>query len=167
MNSAEPPRAFLEFFRRDMGGISRRILVPAGILVFCGAPGVCYGAAVKGSGALHLAVGVAGACVLLSGLFLGFIGMARLVRHDAYLAVVEDGLVIHLETAGDAFYSWETLRSIAPKENGLALELGDASVVAVEGRFGGLDPKTLAERLEDWRRKALFKLKPSNPPPAA
>ncbi|HEX7666621.1 MAG TPA: hypothetical protein VF407_18970 [Polyangiaceae bacterium] len=142
--------------------MSRKILVPAGILVFCGAPGVCYGAAVKGSGALHLEIGICGALVLLTGLFLGFLGMARLVRHDAYVAVTNDGLVVHVE--GDAFYPWSELRAIVAENEGIGLDR-EGGRVHVAGTFGDLKPQALADRLEDWRRKSDWSLKPSDPPP--
>lgn len=164
MHTNENPRAFVEFFRRDLGAMSRKILIPAGILVFVGAPGVCYGAAIKGSGASHLEAGLAGLIILVSGLLLGFLGMARLVGHDAYVAVAPDGLVVHLED--DTFYPWSELRAVVAEREGLGLEFEDERApVHVIGTFGDLSPKALAARLEDWRRKADWRLKPSNPPP--
>lgn len=164
MSTNEAPHAFLEFFRRDLGDTSKRILVPAGILVFVGAPGVCFGAAVKGNGALHLEIGIAGAIILLTGLGLGFIGMARLVRHDAYVAVVEKGLLLHLEH-GDELHPWADVRAITATDVGIAVALvDDAKHVEVVGHFGGLSHQALADRLEDWRRKSSFNLKPSDPP---
>ncbi len=163
MHTNEEARAFVEFFRRDLGAMSRNILVPAGILVFFGAPAVCYGAAGKVS-ANRLEIGLVGLIILLSGLLLGFLGMARLVSHDVYVAVARDGLMVHLDA--DTFYPWSDLRAVVAESEGLGLEFeDDRAPVHVVGTFGDLSPKVLAERLEDWRRKAGWSLTPSNLPP--
>ncbi|MGH7329436.1 MAG: hypothetical protein ACREJX_13905, partial [Polyangiaceae bacterium] len=102
---------------------------------------------------------------LLSGLFLGFFGMARLIGHDAYVAIVEDGIVLHLES-GEVFHAWSDVRSITATDSGIRIALGDetAKSIDIAGSFGGLSHKALADRLDDWRRKSSFNLKPSDPP---
>jgi hypothetical protein len=158
-------RAFVEFYRRDMGGISRKILIPAAIMVFCGAPAVCFGFAVKGSAQSHIvALGVGGA-VLVGGLLLGFLGMARLVGEDSYVAIAEDGVAVKTKIS-ETFFAWSDLASIKSEPGVLVLKKSenDDGSFRLEGNFGGLKSSDLAARLEDWRRKSGWQLTPSDRP---
>ena len=56
------------------------------------------------------------------------------------------------------------MRAITATSTGIAIALDDAKDVDVTGDFGGLSHQALADRLEDWRRKSSFNLKPSDPP---
>jgi hypothetical protein len=163
IESDNPARAFVEFYRRDMGGTSRRILIPAAIMVFLGAPAVCFGFAVKGSAQAHVIALAIGGAMLVLGLLLGFLGMARLIGEDSYVAVAEDGVAVKTKS-GETFYSWSDLDSVKTTETGLLLnktESGDG--VRVDGDFGGITHEALAARLEDWRRKSGWKLTPDHP----
>jgi hypothetical protein len=164
MIESDNPHAYVEFYRRDLGSISRRILIPAGVMVFLGAPATCFGLAIRGSVASHFAVGIPGVIVLVGGLLLGFLGMARLVGEEAYVGVVQDGLVVKSKTA-ESYYAWADLGAIKAEASALVLTKRDSDdLIRVEGNFGGLSPTALAERLEDWRRKSGWKLTPSDPP---
>jgi hypothetical protein len=160
IESDNASRAFVEFYRRDIGGTSRKILIPAGIMVFCGAPAVCFGFAVKGSLHSHVVALGFGGAVLVAGLLLGFLGMARLVGEDSYVAIAQDGVCVKTKSS-DIFYSWSDLASIKSESAALVLQKsgGDQSV-RVEGKYGGLTSTDLAARLEDWRRKSGWKLTP-------
>ncbi len=163
IESDNPARAFVEFYRQDLGGTSRKILIPAAIMVFLGAPAVCFGFAVRGSVQAHaIALGVGGA-VLVLGLLLGFLGMARLIGEDSYVAVSEDGVAVKTKT-GETFYAWSDLDSVKNTATGLVLNKTESSdAVRVDGHFGGLTHEALATRLEDWRRKSGWKLTPDSP----
>ena len=164
MIETDNPHAYVEFYRRDLGSISRKILIPAAIMVFFGAPAVCFGLAVKGSNASHFAIGIPGVIILVGGLLLGFLGMARLVGEEAYVGVVKDGLVVRSKTA-ESFYAWSDLCAVKSEASALLLtRTSDENPIRIEGRFGGLSPNALAERLEDWRRKSGWQLTPSDPP---
>lgn len=164
IESDNASRAFVEFYRRDMGGTSRKILIPAAIMVFLGAPAVCFGFAIKGSTHSHTVALAVGGAILVAGLLLGFLGMARLVGEDSYVAIAEDGICVKTKTS-DIFYAWSDLASIKGETAVLVLQksLSD-DAVRVEGNFGGLKSSDLAARLEDWRRKSGWKLTPSDPP---
>jgi hypothetical protein len=152
--------AFVEFYRRDLGGVSRRILIPAGIMVFLGAPATCFGLAIRGSLASHFAVGIPGVIVLVCGLLLGFVGMAKLVGEEAYVGVVENGLVVKTKNA-EAFYAWADLDLVTSEPAALVLKKRETqSAIRVEGFFGGLSSSALAARLEHWRRKSGWNLMP-------
>ncbi|MEO7109605.1 MAG: hypothetical protein ABI183_04120 [Polyangiaceae bacterium] len=165
MSESDSPRAFIEFYRQDLGGTSSKILIPAAIMVFCGAPAVCFGLAVKGSAQSHIIALAVGGTVLVAGLLLGFLGMARLVGEDSYVAVAEDGVAVKTKT-GETFYAWADLVSVKSETRGLVLKKSalDDDVIHVEGQFGGMSHASLAARLEDWRRKSGWKLTPSDPP---
>ena len=63
-------------------------------------------------------------------------------------------------------HAWTNVRGVAASATGIAITLDgeDTKKIDVAGGFGGLSHEALAERLEDWRRKSSFHLKPSNPP---
>jgi hypothetical protein len=165
MIESDSPRAFIEFYRQDMGGTSRKILIPAAIMVFCGAPAVCFGFAVKGSARSHVIALAIGGAVLVAGLLLGFLGMARLIGEDSYVAVAEDGVAVKTKT-GETFYPWSDLVSIKSEARGLVLKKSesDDDAIRIDGSFGGISHTDLAARLEDWRRKSGWQLRPSDPP---
>ncbi|MEO8874514.1 MAG: hypothetical protein ABI461_02915 [Polyangiaceae bacterium] len=145
-----------------MGSTSLRILVPAAIFVFFGAPAVCVGAATRGQNGDRLLIGVVGAIILISGLLLGFLGMARLVGEDEYIAIAADGVVLKMKS-GETFHAWSTIAAIKSETSALLFQMDDdAQSIRLDGKFGGLTSNDLAARLEDWRRKAGWNLKPSD-----
>ena len=160
MNSAENTRQLSEFYRRDLGSSSLWILIPAAIMVFFGAPCVCFGAAVKGTFNEHVLVGVGGGVVLVAGLLLGFLGMARLVGEDSYVGVAAGG-VLFKSKKSETFHAWSDITHVKSEPGVIVLEMNeDALPVRIEGSFGGLSSAALATRLEDWRRKSGWNLTP-------
>ena len=88
---AEPE--YLEFYRIDVSAPMRRVLIPSVLLVMFGASMVCFSAAVHGSQLLKPIAGFLGAVGILTGFPSAIVGMSRLLKEDAYVGVVEDGLV--------------------------------------------------------------------------
>jgi hypothetical protein len=159
MSLTVSPREHLEFYRVDQSKPTKRILIPAVLLLTVGPPMILVSAALKkfpGSSAM----GVVGAALMIAGLVVGFAGIAMLMLDDRYLAVVEGGVLIHLGKE-ESFFSWDSLEKIHAEEGDLVLTVREQDPF----RFP-FSPDRLAEiasRLEDWRRKASWNLAP--PPP--
>ncbi len=152
------PRAYLEFYRADQSGAVRRILLPALLLLTVGPPLVLVSATMKQT-AHHEVLGFLGALLMMLGLVIGFSGIASLLLDDRYLAVVEDGLIVHV-TKEDVFYAWADLEHVRCEGSALVLLPRNTS----EPVLVPFSKRTIAEiavRLEEWRRKSAWNLAPS------
>jgi hypothetical protein len=152
------PRAYVEFYRADQSGAVRRILLPALALLTVGPPLVLVSATMK-QVEHHEVLGFVGALLMVLGLVIGFSGITALLLDDRYLAVVEDGLIVHV-TKEDVFYAWDDLAQVRCEGHALVL-LPRNSAEPVLVPFSKATIAEIAVRLEDWRRKSAWNLAPS------
>jgi hypothetical protein len=150
---------YLEFYRIDVSATMRRVLIPSVLLVMFGASMLCFSAAARGSQLWKPIVGFLGAVGILTGLLSAIVGMARLLREDAYVGVVEDGLVIRSK-ANEVFLSWDDVTRVAFVSGVVVLELREGPGVRLDPLLPPAKMAALALRLEDWRRKSPYKLAP-------
>lgn len=155
-------REYLEFYRIDVSAPMRRVLIPSVLLVMSGASMVCFSAAVHGSQLWKPITGFLGAVGILTGLLSAIVGMSRLLREDAYVGVVEDGLVIRSkgERGNEIFLSWDDVTRVAFDSGVVVLELREGPRVRLDPLLPPAKMADLALRLEDWRRKSPYKLAP-------
>ena len=157
---------YLEFYRVDQSGPTKRILIPAVALLTVGPPMVLFSAALRkfpGS----VAIGVAGAALMIAGLVIGFFGIGMLMLDDRYLAVVEGGLLVHLGKE-ETFFAWDSLQAIRCEGEALVVvprepsEPGESA--ALRFPFSKKSLPEIAARLEEWRRRDAWNLAPLPPP---
>jgi hypothetical protein len=148
---------YLEFFRVDPSRAVRRILLPSVLLLTVGPPLVLFSATMKQMPG-HAVFGFIGAALMMCGLLTGFGGIATMILEDRYVAVTEKGLVVHLGR-DESFHAWDDLTAIRCDRTHLILEPRAGSPVRVPFASPTLDK--IAERLEDWRRKAAWNLAPT------
>ncbi len=106
-------REHLEFYRVDQSKPTWRILVVAVSLLTVGPPMVLFSAALhKFHGSV--AIGVAGAALMIAGLVIGFAGIGLLMFDDRYIAVVEGGVLVHIGKE-ETFFPWDAIVAIRPR----------------------------------------------------
>jgi hypothetical protein len=172
VSSAESPREYIEFYRLDLSSATRRVLVPAALLVAFGSGFVCVAGA-----CLPITVdvprdlvGFFGAACVLVGLIMGFGGMARLLRSDGFVGLTLEGIHVRVERR-DEFVRWDDVGEIRAGGPGkgdgrgrgratgqsVDLVLRDARSIALPNVSG---PKgvVIRDRLEHLRRKASLNL---------
>jgi hypothetical protein len=151
------PRAYLEFYRIDQGGAVWRIFVPSVALLTVGPPLVLFSATMKQI-EHHEWLGFLGALLMLIGLVIGISGLASLLLDDRYLAVVEEGLVVHV-TKEEVLYAWDDLVEVRCEGNTLVL-VPRNSGAPVLVPFSKTTLADITPRLEEWRRKSAWNLAP-------
>jgi hypothetical protein len=143
----------LEWFRLDRAGGTRWLLGTGALGVFVGA-GLLGGAFLTHSSEGIRLVSLAGAALLLFGLFVAFGGMALLLANDDYLAVRADGILLHRASA-DVLVGWDSLTRVRVEDRAIVLDGGEgATPVRIEERYTGATRGELAAHLESLRRKA-------------
>lgn len=105
---------------------------------------------------VSFAVSLAGGCVMIAGLVLGFGTMATMLFENVYLAIRPEGLLVH-DNGNETSIPWDDLTRIeADKEEGYVI------IHRTEGeplRFhAGLAKTDLVARVEDARRKSTIAL---------
>lgn len=152
-------REYKEFFRVDTTGQVRRTLVPAVSLLTLGPPMVLYSAALRKFPGSHL-MGTLGAALMIAGLVIGFAGIAVMLLEDRFVAVAQDGLVVHLSASNETFFAWDDIASIHAE--GAELVLVPKGKDAQRVPFTKKSAQVVAERLDDWRRKSAWNLAPTD-----
>ena len=158
---AEGPeeRSYVEFYRADSSAAVRRYLVPAVLLLTVGPPLILFSATMKQMPG-HFVFGFIGAALMMCGLVTGFGGIATLLLDDRYVAVAEEGLVVHLGKE-ESFYAWDDLAGIACEGGALVISpKGGAAVSIPFSKARAQKTSEIATRLEDWRRKSAWNLAP-------
>lgn len=157
---AGPEREYLEFYRLDLSSATRAILIPAAALITVGGVVACTAGA-----RMPLTIGVPrdmlgflGAVTVLTGLIMGFGGMARLLRRDGFVGLTVEGVHVRVD-ARDEFVPWGDLDAIRTAAGGSNLELvlrdsSSVSLPAVSGKRG----LVVQDRIEHLRRKASLNI---------
>ncbi|MFW6050279.1 MAG: hypothetical protein ACODAU_03850 [Myxococcota bacterium] len=149
----------VEFHRLDA---SRRILA---IVLLCPLPVVAglfmVARPMQGSfdpaaawifGSIALALVVAGPLSMI-------LSLKHIFQADDYLLVRTDGLLEHVGPS-PALHRWDDVERVLHDraDGAIVLRCRDGREVRLTHRYAGIDAATLARRLEDVRRKAVFGL---------
>jgi hypothetical protein len=146
----------VDFFRVDRSGATRKLLIVAGILVATGMTSIGAHLVHRlGPDFAHM-VSLVGGLLLAVGLILGFGAMAMLLFENVYLLIREQGVLCH-ENGKETEILWADLVSVSHEEK--------TGIVVFERRgaealrwFAGSIAKTVRERVEDAKRKAMHGL---------
>jgi hypothetical protein len=162
-HSRGPPEPY--FFRVDRSGSVRRILVVAGLLVTVGASLIGGHLVTRLGIDLGHTVSLIGGLIVVSGLILGFGGMALLVFENVYVLIEDEGLLCH-ENGKETKIPWSELERVE-----IDKVPGFLRFVRKEGApvrwFMGSSARDVREKVEESRRKALHGLfrSPRSTPP--
>jgi hypothetical protein len=142
----------VDFFRVDRSGATKRLLVLSSLLVAAG--GTAVGAhLVSRLAAVGHVVSLVGSVTMLGGLVLGFGTMATMIFEDVWLAIREEGLLVH-DNGRETVIAWDDLASIGASPGGYVL-LERAGADAVRW-YAGASARHVAARIEAARRKAAI-----------
>lgn len=102
---------------------------------------------------------IAGLSLVASGPLLAFVVLGRLWRHDEWVLLRDDALVMQF-IDGDTTLRWDEMDRIFydPHLDVVALTVMTGEDLALPRRFDGGDAKETANRLDAMRRKACFGL---------
>jgi hypothetical protein len=152
--------SLLAFYRRDEPRV-RGILVRGGVSLSVGALLLLLCALTE---RLHLATGVRvgmsvlGALLFGHALVTGFMQLPTLLRHDVYVAIRTDGLLLNLEPDPEILLPWADLASIDAVGEEVVLRRRAGDPIRLRGRYGGKSQADLARCLDDARRKSSLDL---------
>jgi hypothetical protein len=145
----------IDFFRLDRGRPTRRLLAVASILT--GVGGSVVGAhLVHRLDVTHAAwLSLAGGLTLMSGLLVGFGTLVKLLLENIWLAIRQDGVVLH-DNGEETVLAWDDLARIDVEPGG-HLVLARASAEPVRW-YVGRSAQDIAARITEARRKAVHGL---------
>jgi hypothetical protein len=148
----------IEWYRLDIAGGLRRTLVVAATSMACGSAVIGLSFLARQSQGVRIAAAVLGFAAIVGGPLLAFFGLRRSLSDDRYLAIVREGVLLHLET--EQLWPWDDLERVrfeaALDTIVFAFRNGREERLAL--RFLGITNAQLAERLDAARRKAGFDL---------
>jgi len=157
----------VDFFRIDRSAATTRLLVTGGLLVTCGATAVGAHLVRRLPESMSRIISLSGAAAVIGGLVLAFGSLAMMMFEDIYLAIRDEGLLVH-EDGKETTIAWDELSAVvvdAPR--GLvALHRKDKEVLEWHA---GKAAKNVAARIEEAKRKAAHGLPRtrSTPPSSA
>jgi len=148
--------AGVDFFRVDRSGATRRLMVLAALLVASGATTIgAHLVSHLGESVAH-AIALLGGLIVVSGLILGFGGLAMLVFENVYMLIEEEGLRFH-DNGKETSVPWADLEGAT-----LDKEFGFVVFARKEGKpvrwFAGDGAKDVRAKVEEAKRKALHGL---------
>jgi hypothetical protein len=155
----------VDFFRIDRSAATSRLLATGVLLVTMGATAVGAHLVHRLPEAVSRLVSLVGAAGVIGGLVLAFGSLALMMFENIYLAIKDDGLLVH-EDGKETNIGWAELSDVsidAPK--GL-VELHRTGKDVIRWH-AGKTAKDVAARIEEARRKAahgLLKKTGSTPP---
>lgn len=157
----------VDFFRIDRSGATARVLLAGGVLVTCGATAVGAHLVHRLPDDVSRLVSLVGAAGVVGGLVLAFGTLAMMMFENIYLAIRDDGLLVH-EDGKETTIAWDELSAVvvdAPKGL-IALERHDKATVHWHA---GKAAEKVAARISEAKRKAAHGLlrTGSAPPPSA
>ena len=143
----------VDFFRIDRSGSTRRLLVTGIVMVAGGASAV--GAHLMhrlGESTSHV-VSLAGGLSMIGGLVLTFGAMAMMLFENVYLAIRDDGLLLH-DNGRETIIAWDDLTKVVVDAGFVELRRAGEPV----RWFAGKGAKNVASRIEEAKRKAAHGL---------
>lgn len=144
----------IDFFRVDRGGPTRTLLLLAMGLVTVGAASLGAHLVSRLPPDLAHGVSLVGGLMVLFGLVLGFGAMAMMLFENVWLAIRQEGVVLH-DNGTETLVPWEELEAVAVEGKGwLVFGKREASV----RWFAGGAARGIHARIEAARRKAAHGL---------
>jgi hypothetical protein len=149
----------IAWYRIDRWPAARRTLTLACAFIGSGACVIGLSFLTHQPERVRVVATVLGLVLTLAGPVTAILGLRRPLNEDLYIAVLLEGLLLHLEGEPKTI-PWDDLLRVTarPATPGLVLELRDGSRIALDGVFAGVTSAELAARLDDARRKAAFSL---------
>jgi hypothetical protein len=141
----------VDFFRIDRSGATRRLLVVAGLMVAGGVTAVGAHLVHRLPGGVSHLISLGGGISMVGGLVLAFGALAMMLFEDVYLAIRDEGLLLH-ENGRETLVAWDELTKVVVHPEGF-LELRRADKDPVRW-FAGASAKDVASRVEEAKRKA-------------
>jgi hypothetical protein len=151
------PRAYLSFVRVTRArGTSWLLSVGA---TFTSIGGFMIGAAFvkRLDDHFRTLASLGGAAILIFGLVTAFSGLAALLMHDVYIAIREDGVILHANK-DETFLPWSTIARVRLGEDARSVHFDtkDDADGPAGGWIVGGEAGELVDRLEQLRRKAAL-----------
>jgi hypothetical protein len=148
-----------EWYRVDRSSAIKRALGASAVLMATGSLVVGLSLLATRSPALRVVAAVVGFVSIAGGPILAFLGLRGPLVEELYLAMRDDGLVLHFE-APEVVIPWEAIERIAydGARGSVRLRLRSGDDVEVARTFSGIATDALARKLDDCRRKADFHL---------
>jgi hypothetical protein len=157
--AASDPR-ILEWYRVDAWPRMRRVLIAGPVLLSLGGLVVAVSFAARQPPGIRAVAAALGMALVATGAGSTLLGMQRILRDDAYLAIRTDGVAFRGTGAesAEAFVAWDALARAAWEEprGALVLERKDAAPLTLALRFAGIGGAALAEAIERARRRAAM-----------
>jgi len=149
------PPVILDWYRTDPWPRMRRLLIAGPSLLSLGGLVVAVSFAARQPENVRSAAAVVGLALVASGAGVALVGMSRILRDDAYLAIRTDGVMLR-SLSRETLLVWSELaraRWDAPSAQ-LVLERTEGDPIVVGDRFARIEGPALAEKLELSRRRA-------------
>lgn len=148
--------AGVDFFRVDRSGTTAKLLVSGALLVMCGASAIGTHLMHRLPDSVSHLVSLAGGIAVIGGLVMAFGTLAMMLFENVYLAIREDGLLIH-DNGKETVVPWEELEEV--------VVLAPKGLVELRRRendplrwFAGSAAKDVGGRIEEAKRKAAHGL---------
>jgi Bacterial PH domain len=146
----------VDFFRVDRSASTTRLLIISAVLIALGACAV-------GAHSMHWLtpqqgriVSVAGGVVMLAGLVTGFATLAMMLFEDLYLAIKDEGLLVH-DNGREVAVPWDELAGVDfdAARGAIALRRKDGEPLVFHAGGAAED---MARRITEARRKGAYGL---------
>lgn len=156
--STQPPR-IVDWYRADPWPRMRRVLVTGPAVLALGGLVTAASFLARLPRDLRLDAMMAGLALVAGGALFTMVGMSRILRDDAYLALRTDGVALRIAGV-DTLVRWDDLASVrwdGPRGE-LVLEQVGGILIAVVPRFAEVTGAELAERVVRTQQKAAMGL---------
>lgn len=156
----------VDFFRVDRSGTTRRLLVTGVVLVTLGASSIGAHLIRRLPASVSHAISLAGGVLMLGGLVLAFGALAMMLFENVYMAIRDDGLLVH-DNGNETTIPWDELASVGVDRAMGVVELRRADKEPLRWHAGRA-ATDVGARIEEAKRKAAYGLlhTGSTPPPA-
>lgn len=156
----------VDFFRVDRSGTTRRLLITGFVLVTLGASSVGAHLIRRLPVSASHAIGLAGSVLMLGGLALAFGALAMMLFENVYIAIRDEGLLIH-DNGNETTIPWDELAGVGVDRAMGVVELRRADKEPLR-RHAGRAATDVAARIGEAKRKAAHGLlRTGSKPPAA
>lgn len=142
----------VDFFRVDRSASTKRLLIVAAGLTALGASAIGAHLMHRLSFEVSFGVSLAGGVTMVFGLLLGFVTMGLMLFEDVYLAIRDEGVLVH-DNGKQTTIAWDALERIYAEP--------DAGIVVLEERAGtlvrffvGKDTGGVVRNVQEAQRKA-------------
>ena len=149
------PTPGVDFFRVDRSAPTYRILALCAVAIMVGVLGIGAHLVHRiGADAAHV-ISVAGGVSVLAGLVVGFGSMAVMLFENAYLAIKDEGVIVH-DNGKETTIAWDDLAAIEVEER-VFVALRRQGAPPIRFHAGKAAPDITA-KVEEAKRKAAHGL---------